>query len=84
MLTGCRSINVVSTHSHAGIDTMGIWGPLPRSGKDPKYMELVLSRTVAAAKEAYAARKRGRLRLAECVCPICRRIYAPRRCIPTP
>ena len=38
-------------------------GPLPRSGKDPKYMELVLSRTVAAAKEAYAARKRGRLRL---------------------
>lgn len=63
MLTGCRSINVVSTHSHAGIDTMGIWGPLPRSGKDPKYMELVLSRTVAAAKEAYAARKRGRLRL---------------------
>ena len=46
MLTGCRSINIVSTHSHAGIDTMGIWGPLPLSGKDPKYMELVFSQTV--------------------------------------
>lgn len=63
MLTGCRSINIVSTHSHAGIDTMGIWGPLPRSGKDAKYMDLVIARTVAAAKEAYAARKLGKLYL---------------------
>lgn len=61
MLTGCRSISIVSTHSHAGIDTMGIWGPLPLSGKDPKYMELVFSQTVKAVKEAYNNRKLGRL-----------------------
>ncbi len=63
MLSGCRSINIVSTHSHAGIDTMGIWGPLPFSGKDPKYMELVFSQTVKAVKDAYANRKNGKLYL---------------------
>lgn len=69
MLTGCRSINIVSTHSHAGIDTMGIWGPLPLSGKDPKYMELVFSQTVKAVKSAYAARKLGRLYLGKTEVP---------------
>ena len=61
MLSGCRSINIVSTHSHAGIDTMGIWGPLPLSGKNPKYMELVFSQTEKAVKRAYASRKIGKL-----------------------
>ena len=61
ILSGCRSINIVSTHSHAGIDTMGIWGPLPLSGKNPKYMELVFSQTVKAVKDAYANRKLGKL-----------------------
>ncbi len=69
MLTGCRSINIVSTHSHAGIDTMGIWGPLPLSGKDPKYMELVFSQTVKAVKDAYANRKLGRLWLGKTEVP---------------
>lgn len=69
MLSGCRSINIVSTHSHAGIDTMGIWGPLPLSGKDPKYMELVFSQTVKAVKEAYASRKPGRLYLGKTEVP---------------
>ena len=69
MLSGCRSINIVSTHSHAGIDTMGIWGPLPLSGKDPKYMELVFSQTVKAVKEAYAKRKIGRLYLGKVEVP---------------
>ena len=69
MLTGCRSINIVSTHSHAGIDTMGIWGPLPLSGKDPKYMELVFSQTVKAVKSAYSARRLGRLYLGKTEVP---------------
>ena len=69
MLSGCRSINIVSTHSHAGIDTMGIWGPLPLSGKDPKYMELVFSQTVKAVKQAYASRKPGRLYLGKTEVP---------------
>lgn len=61
MLSGCRSINIVTTHNHAGIDTMGIWGPLPLSGKNPKYMELVFSQTEKAVKRAYASRKIGKL-----------------------
>lgn len=69
MLSGCRSINIVSTHSHAGIDTMGIWGPLPLSGKNPKYMELVFSQTVKAVKDAYASRKLGRLYLGKTEVP---------------
>lgn len=69
MLSGCRSINIVSTHSHAGIDTMGIWGPLPLSGKNPKYMELVFSQTVKAVKDAYANRKLGRLYLGKIEVP---------------
>lgn len=68
-LTGCRSINIVSTHNHAGIDTMGIWGPLPLSGKDPKYMELVFSQTVKAVEQAYASRKLGRLYLGKADVP---------------
>lgn len=68
-LSGCRSINIVSTHNHAGIDTMGIWGPLPLSGKDPKYMELVFSQTVKAVKQAYTQRKRGSLYLGKIEVP---------------
>lgn len=48
----CRSVNIFCTHNHAGIDTMGIWGPLPLSGKDPKYMELIKKQMIKAAKLA--------------------------------
>lgn len=58
---GCRSINILSTHSHAGIDTMGIWGPLPISGKDAKYMALVREAVCAAVAAAYADRRDGSL-----------------------
>ena len=59
--TGCRKIIVTSTHDHAGIDTMGLWGPLPFTGRDPAFMELVFARAEAAAKAAYADRRKGRL-----------------------
>ena len=61
MRTGCRSINVFATHNHAGIDTMGIWGQLPLSGRNPRYMELVFSKSVKAVKDAYENRKQGLL-----------------------
>ncbi len=61
--TGCRSINVFSTHNHAGIDTMGIWGKLPFSGKDPQFMELLFKRTVDACFKAYESRRDGDLYL---------------------
>ena len=61
--TGCRSVNVFATHNHAGIDTMGIWGKLPFSGKDPAFMELLFRNTVDACYEAYEGRRDGDLYL---------------------
>jgi len=50
---GCRSINIFSTHNHAGIDTMGLWGALPRTGKNKKYMEIVFAAIDKAVHKAY-------------------------------
>ena len=61
--SGCRSINIVCTHNHAGIDTMGLWGPLPRTGRDPKYMEIVYEGIRTAAMKAYEDRREGSLYL---------------------
>lgn len=57
----CRSVNILSTHNHAGIDTMGIWGPLPLSGKSPKYMKVVSDGVCEAVALAYEDRRDGSL-----------------------
>lgn len=61
--TDCRNINIMCTHSHAGIDTMGLWGPLPLTGRDPKYMEIVFEGIRTAVKKAYEDRREGALQL---------------------
>lgn len=61
--SGCRSINIMCTHSHAGIDTMGLWGPLPLTGRDPKYMEIVFEGIRTAVNKAYEDRREGSLYL---------------------
>jgi len=61
--TGCRSINICSTHNHAGIDTMGLWGPLPRSGRDKEFMQIVRNGIKKAIELAYADRREGSLYL---------------------
>lgn len=58
---GCASVNVYATHNHAGIDTMGLWGPVAVNGKNPDYMLNLIDAAVTAAKEAYADRSTGRL-----------------------
>ena len=60
-LTGCRGITVTSTHNHAGIDTMGLWGPLPLTGRDPKFIRLLIDAAVRASVEAYRDRRPGKL-----------------------
>lgn len=60
-MSGCRKIDVVSTHNHAGIDTMGIWGPLPFSGKDEKFMNILFDAVKKAAITAYQNKKDGDL-----------------------
>lgn len=61
--TKCRSVNIFATHCHAGIDTMGMWGPLPRSGRDKDFMEIVYNGVVKAVKKAYANRTDGQIYL---------------------
>ncbi len=62
-ISGCRKIDIVSTHNHAGIDTMGIWGPLPFTGKNKKFMDILFRGVKKAAFKAYESRKNGDLYL---------------------
>ena len=64
--TGCKSINILCTHNHAGIDTLGYWGkaivgPIPGNGKDPEYMALLTEKIRECCFEAYETRKTGKL-----------------------
>lgn len=59
--TGCDGIHVVATHTHAGIDTLGLWGPVAEDGKNPAFMQTVIDGAVKAAEQAYADRSTGTL-----------------------
>lgn len=61
--TGCRSINVMSTHNHETIDTLGPWGELTKlkSGRIEKYMQTVFTAATQAARAAYYSRRDGEL-----------------------
>lgn len=59
--TNCRQIHVISTHTHAGVDTLGLWGPMAVDGKNDAFMETLISGAVAAAEMAYADRAAGKL-----------------------
>ncbi len=59
--TGCLHITVSCTHTHAGVDTMGYWGPLPKSGKDKAYMRFIKETVAELCEEAYLNRKPGKL-----------------------
>ena len=53
---------VSSTHTHAGPDVVGLWGPsLWRSGRNPGYMSWLQDQAVAAAAQAYAKAQPARL-----------------------
>ncbi len=62
-ITGCQTITIMSTHNHAGIDTMGIWGKLPHTGKDRKFMTILFNAVITAAGAAYRDRREGKLYL---------------------
>lgn len=63
--TGCDSIHVVATHTHAGVDTLGLWGPVGIDGKNKEFMQVVMDGAVAAAEQAYADRSAGTLSYSE-------------------
>jgi hypothetical protein len=45
-------INVSSTHTHAGIDTMGLWGPIAMDGKNADFMNLLVNEAINVGKRA--------------------------------
>lgn len=59
--TACDVVHVYATHTHAGIDTLGLWGPIAVDGKNDDYMENLVATAVSAAKAAYTDRSSGRL-----------------------
>ena len=58
---GCVSVNVYATHTHAGIDTLGLWGQVAIDGKNADYMQNLITAAVSAAKSAYDDRSSGKL-----------------------
>lgn len=57
-----KSINISSTHTHAGVDTQGLWGEkIYKCGKDKAFMENLKRRAAQAIVEAFESRKDGRL-----------------------
>lgn len=63
--TGCRGIEIMATHAHEAIDTLGYWGDLYSlsSGRDKDYMEIVFNGIINAVKASYADRREGTLSL---------------------
>ncbi len=57
-----KSINICSTHTHAGIDTQGLWGKkIYKSGKDKAFMDNLKKTAAQAVITAFERRKDGRL-----------------------
>nr|MBQ4319425.1 hypothetical protein [Clostridia bacterium] len=67
--TGCRAIHIMSTHTHAAPDTLGLWGPLAVNGKNPDYMQAVSDSIYEAVHTAYDTRRDGKLYYGSAVMP---------------
>lgn len=63
------SIDVGSTHTHSGIDTQGLWGNIPKSGRDSKYIDALIEKAADAIRTAYNQRTNGQLYYASKACP---------------
>ena len=63
------SIDVGSTHNHSAIDTQGLWGNIPKSGRNQKYIDSVTQKTADAIREAYNNRSEGNLYYSSKACP---------------
>ena len=48
----CRDIFVISTHDHAGIDTLGMWGEVGICGKNAVFMDEMRTAAVSAVSNA--------------------------------
>jgi len=60
-LSNCDAVHVYATHTHAGPDTLGLWGPTGVDGKNDAYMEALIQAAEEAGREAAAGRRAGKL-----------------------
>jgi len=60
---------VCSTHTHAGPDAIGIWGPLPRTGVNRDYLAKVRKNTLEVLARCVAAEQPATLRIARTEIP---------------
>lgn len=47
---------ISATHTHHSPDTLGLWGALPRSGRNARYGEQIETAIIQAVRDAYATR----------------------------
>ncbi len=59
--TGCDSVNVVSTHTHGGVDTLGLWGNVGMNGKNQEFQDQIVEVSASVARAAYHDRTPGKL-----------------------
>ncbi len=58
---GIDDVHIASTHTHAGIDTLGLWGPVAVDGKDEGFMQQLYAAAEYAITDACESVKSGRL-----------------------
>lgn len=63
------SIDVGSTHVHSAVDTQGLWGNIPESGRNEAYIDAVIEKTADAIREAYENRSEGNIYYSSESCP---------------
>lgn len=70
---------ITATHNHEGPDTIGLWGPNPKtSGVDPAWLERVRSACVEAILSAFERRRPAHLRLGRTLAPgVCTDLREP-------
>lgn len=57
-----KSINIASTHTHAGVDTQGLWGEkIYKCGKDKAFMDNLKKTAAQAIITAFESKKDGSL-----------------------
>ena len=60
-IPGCMCVNVYSTHTHAGPDTLGLWGRIGFNGKNVAYMNALKTAAAEAPREAAASPKSAKM-----------------------
>ncbi len=59
---GAIAVHVYATHTHAGPDTLGLWGPIGMEGKNEAYMTALVDAAVEAGETAMKSLHTGELR----------------------